>query len=322
MPGPGIGPERNPGDLLAAVVRPDEVRATGVHRRGEPVVPELQRDMALFLVGRRVKGHLLHHQAVAQPVLDLLHAAGGFPTVQDGTVVAAVQVGPVIVLHVLEGGRARAVVRDFAGLAAHQGVAGVALPEGPVVGLVVEGAVVGRRRAEAVVVAAKARQGRSVMGLGRREGVLEGEAVHPQLELRGAEGDLPALGERVQESLRQLSPRLIIRVRTRIHDEVVRVVPLAPDAHEAGLEDEDHVRVLLKEGLELRHVAQRHLHRRVPGLGAFAVLVGEAQNALDASLADGVERGLDHIQIGLGDVPVHEVRQIEAHIHQRLSLGP
>ena len=162
--------------------------------------------------------------------------------------IVLVQISPVVIGKVAFGGGAGAVFRYAAGFAAHDGIAGLRFPEFAVFGLVVEGACVIRGFTETVIVSRQTGFRAPVMGRFGGQGILDRQAVHAHLELRGTELNLTGLGKCVQQGVRQILARFIVGVRLGIETEVGGVVPFAPRADETGLKHEDDVLI----GLEIR----------------------------------------------------------------------
>ena len=211
---------------------------------------------------------------------------------------------------------AEAVIRQTAGLAAHDGIAAFGTPVGAVV-LPAVGALVVAAGQVTVIVPAQAALRIRLMGGGTGQGIGIGETVHVQFELRGAEFDLPVVGNGVQQGVHDGLPVRVLAVSV-----VFGVVPFAPAADEAGLDDEDDVSIFLEVRLDLGDMPERLRRGGVPGLVLLVEAVGiaETEDALGAAVAHGRQVFPDRLEILVGNVPVDKIREVELQQVQRARL--
>ena len=97
-----------------------------------------------------------------------------------------------------------------------------------------------------------------------------------------------------------------------VGDKMVRIVPLAPIADEAGLDQSNHVAIGLQVRLQLRQV-QKHV--RFVGIAVWRIErligIGEADDGFQSRRSQRIEVGLHIVQIRLADRAGDEIVQIE-----------
>ena len=235
--------------------------------------------------------------------------------------VGAVQIAPMVLLHVRHPVGAVAVLRHAACLAAHAHIAALRPPELPV-GLPDEGPHIVAARQETVVVRRHARARRPVPGRPDGDRIRRREPAAPHLGHGRAHGHHAVGRQGVEQGVEDPAAGRVIGLRHGFEPEMVRVIPLAPHADEPRLQDTNHRPVPLQQRPELGDMPQHDRLGRIPGLLPLGIAVRETHDRLAAALAQGFEIPFHQLQTLLRQRAVDEVAEKILQQDQRAVQAP